>query len=159
MPEQNSKGSDSQALDKLPAVFIDRDGTINVDVGYLSSPDQLELYPWSAEALRLINQAGFKAIVVTNQAGVARGFCTEEMLELIHERLVRDLKRESARIDGIYYCPHHPKIGEPSYRRDCDCRKPLPGMLLRAAREHQIDLSRSFVIGDKSSDIGLAKKD
>ena len=140
-----------------PAVFIDRDGTINVDVGYISSPDQLELYPWAAKAVRAINQAGFKVIVVTNQSGVARGFYDEQQLELVHARLVQELEREGACVDGIYYCPHHPRIGEAPYRQDCDCRKPLPGLLLRAAREHGVALERSYVIGDKWSDIGLAK--
>jgi D-glycero-D-manno-heptose 1,7-bisphosphate phosphatase len=144
-------------IDNISAIFIDRDGTMNVDVGYLSSPDQLEIYPWSAEAVRLINRAGPRVVVVTNQSGVARGFCTEPMLDLIHERLTRDLERDGAHLDAIYYCPHHPEIGDRGYRVACDCRKPRPGLLRRAAEEHGIDLSRSYVIGDKSSDITLAR--
>src|SRR5262249_42817722 len=138
------------------AIFIDRDGTLNEDVGYAASPDEIDIYPWSAEAVRLINEAGFKAIVVTNQSGIARGILSEEMLMLIHARLVEDLSREGARIDAIYYCPPHPRIGPEGYRRICEWRKPAPGMLLKAAREHDIDLSRSFVIGDKSADMNLA---
>src|SRR5262249_57911234 len=132
-----------------PAVFLDRDGTMNVDVGYLSSPDQLEVYPYTAEAVRLINESGMLAIVVSNQSGIARGFLTEQTLEMIHARLILLLEQEGARLDGIFYCPHHPTIGDPPYRRACDCRKPQPGMVLRAAELHGIDLSRSILIGDK----------
>ncbi|HMG33705.1 MAG TPA: HAD family hydrolase [Blastocatellia bacterium] len=139
------------------AVFIDRDGTMNVDVGYVSSPDQLEVYPWTGQAVRLINESGLLAIVVSNQSGVARGFCSEQTLELIHERLMLHLEQDGARLDALYYCPHHPEIGDAPYRRRCDCRKPQPGMLHRAATLHDIDLARSFVIGDKASDIALAK--
>src|SRR5215471_14770339 len=126
------------------AIFIDRDGTLNEDVGYAASPDEIEIYPWSAEAVRLINEAGFKAIVVTNQSGIARGVLSEEMLSRIHAKLIEDLAREGARIDAIYYCPHHPRIGPENYRRICECRKPAPGMLLEAARQHDIDLAQSF---------------
>jgi D-glycero-D-manno-heptose 1,7-bisphosphate phosphatase len=139
----------------LPAVFIDRDGTINKDIGYLADPDELEIYPWSAEAIRLINDAGMKAIIITNQSGVARGLCTEEILAAIHERLTERLLSEGARIHAIYYCPHHPEIGEPPYRRFCDCRKPNPGMINQAAREHDIDMASSYMIGDKLSDLEL----
>jgi D-glycero-D-manno-heptose 1,7-bisphosphate phosphatase len=139
-----------------PAVFIDRDGSINEDIGYLSRPDDLVIYPWAAEAIRLVNQSGMKAIVITNQSGIARGLYTEEILNQIHERLREEIAREGARIDAIYYCPHHPRIGDERYRQMCACRKPEPGMLLQAARDHSIDLHRSYVIGDKSSDINAA---
>ena len=139
-----------------PAIFLDRDGTINEDIGYVSSPDELVLYPYAAEAVRLINAAGWKTIVITNQSGVARRLYDEAMLARIHGRLIEELERNGARIDGIYYCPHHPRIGDARYRRDCDCRKPGPGMLHQAAREHQIDLGASYVVGDKASDINLA---
>jgi D-glycero-D-manno-heptose 1,7-bisphosphate phosphatase len=138
------------------AIFIDRDGTINKDIGYVSSPDELIIYPWAAEAVRLINESEFKAIVITNQSGIARQLYTEETLDAIHERLTYELASEHARIDAIYYCPHHPKIGDERYRRVCECRKPNSGMLRQAAREHDIDLARSYVIGDKASDINLA---
>lgn len=138
------------------AIFIDRDGTINEDIGYVSRPDDLIVYPWAAEAIRLINEAGLKVIVITNQSGVARGMYTEETLGLIHDRLRLELARQGARIDAVYYCPHHPRIGDKRYRSECECRKPQPGMLRRAAREHDIDLAESFMIGDKASDINLA---
>ena len=138
------------------AVFIDRDGTINEDIGYVSSPEDLIIYPWAAEAIRLVNESGMKAIVITNQSGIARGLYTEETLHNIHGRLRDELARDGAQLDGIYYCPHHPRIGDDRYRQFCECRKPHPGMLLQAAREHNVDLSRSFVIGDKSSDMNLA---
>jgi len=139
------------------AVFIDRDGTMNVDVGYVSSPDQLELYPWTAGAIRLLNDAGIEAVVVTNQSGIARGFCSEQMLELIHARMTFELKQAGARIDAIFYCPHHPDVGEPPYRAACQCRKPQPGLLQRAAAARGLDLSSCFVIGDKASDIALGQ--
>jgi D-glycero-D-manno-heptose 1,7-bisphosphate phosphatase len=138
------------------AIFIDRDGTINEDLGYIASPDDLIIYPWVAEAVRLVNNAGLKAVVVTNQAGVARGMYTEDDLRAIHDRMTGELRLQGARIDGVYYCPHHPEYGDERYRQRCECRKPQPGMLHAAAREHGIDLARSFVIGDKSSDINLA---
>src|SRR5262245_38452322 len=138
------------------ALFIDRDGCINEDIGYVSRPDDLVIYPWAAEAIRIINDTGMKAIVITNQSGVARGIYTEEILDDIHERLRESLAQQGARVDAIYYCPHHPRIGDQRYRQLCVCRKPQPGMLHRAAREHDIDLSTSYVIGDKSSDINLA---
>ncbi|HWO02933.1 MAG TPA: D-glycero-beta-D-manno-heptose 1,7-bisphosphate 7-phosphatase [Blastocatellia bacterium] len=139
-----------------PAIFIDRDGTINEDLGYISRPDDLLIYPGVAEAVRLVNKAGLKTIVVTNQSGVARGFYSEDDLREIHNRMISELQKEDARIDAVYYCPHHPDYGDELYRKDCECRKPRPGMLYAAAREHNIDLARSFVIGDKASDINLA---
>lgn len=141
----------------VAAVFMDRDGTLNEDTGFVSKPEDLVIYPWAAEAVRLINRAGMKAIVVTNQSGVARGFYSEETLGLIHERLICELGRAGARLDGIYYCPHHPDSADERYRISCDCRKPLPGMLRRAAREHGVDLGSSFVVGDKPSDLELAR--
>lgn len=139
-----------------PAIFIDRDGTLNEDIGYVSTVDQLILYPWAAEAIRLINESGLKAIVITNQSGIARGLYTEEDLRAIHSRMIEELARQDARIDGIYFCPHHPGIGDARYRVACQCRKPRTEMLQAASREHDIDLTRSFVIGDKASDINLA---
>jgi D-glycero-D-manno-heptose 1,7-bisphosphate phosphatase len=139
-----------------PAVFIDRDGSINEDIGYVSRPSELVIYPWAAEAIRLVNQSGMKAIVITNQSGIARGLYTEETLHQIHQRLREELHREGARIDAFYYCPHHPRIGDNRYRQTCVCRKPQPGMLFQAAREQGIDLHRSYLIGDKSSDMNAA---
>jgi D-glycero-D-manno-heptose 1,7-bisphosphate phosphatase len=139
-----------------PAIFIDRDGTINEDIGYASHPDELNIYSFAAEAIRLINDAGLKVIIVTNQSGIARGLYDEAMLATIHEKLMCELERGGARIDAIYYCPHHPRIGDQTYKKDCACRKPQIAMLEQAAREHRINLAKSFVIGDKASDINLA---
>jgi D-glycero-D-manno-heptose 1,7-bisphosphate phosphatase len=139
------------------ALFIDRDGTLNEDIGYVSTPDELILYPWAAEAVRLVNKSGFKTIVITNQSGIARGMYSEQTLLAIHTRMIEELARERARIDAVYYCPHHPEVGDAHYGIECDCRKPRTGMLDAAKREHNIDLARSFVIGDKSSDILLAE--
>jgi D-glycero-D-manno-heptose 1,7-bisphosphate phosphatase len=139
-----------------PAIFLDRDGTINEDIGYVSSLDELIIYPFAARAVRLINEAGLKVIVITNQSGIARRLYNEPMLAAIHERLIDELAGEGARIDAVYYCPHHPRIGDAPYRQQCECRKPNPGMLRQAAREHDIDLSASYVVGDKASDINLA---
>ena len=153
--------SNSQSAIRNPqssrAIFIDRDGTLNEDIGYVSSPNQLRLYPWAAEAVRLINNSGRKAIVITNQSGIAREMYTEDTLARIHSRMLNDLAREGARIDAVYYCPHHPAVGIPTYRVACACRKPRTGMLDAASLEHGIDLERSFVIGDKASDIELAE--
>jgi D-glycero-D-manno-heptose 1,7-bisphosphate phosphatase len=139
------------------AVFIDRDGTLNEDIGYVSRPEELVLYPWAAEAVRLMNAAELLAVVITNQSGIARGLYNEKTLAAIHSRMIEELARQGAQIDAVYYCPHHPEIGSRRYRLHCNCRKPQPGLLKSAAREHNIDLTRSFVIGDKASDIKLAE--
>ena len=130
---------------------------MNEDIGYVSSREELVLFPWAAEAVRLVNKAGWLAVVITNQSGVARGLYTEETLSSIHSDLIEKLAESGARIDAIYYCPHHPSIGNPQYKRICDCRKPQTGMLERAAEDWNIDLTQSFVIGDKASDIKLAE--
>lgn len=152
-----SSKSDDRNLKPSQAIFIDRDGTLNEDIGYVSAPEELILFPWAAQAVRLINRAGLKAIVITNQSGIARGMYTEETLNDIHSTMLELLSRQDARIDAIYYCPHHPEAGSARYRLNCDCRKPKTGMLETAAREHRIDLADSFVIGDKASDIELAR--
>ena len=141
---------------KTKAVFLDRDGTINTDVGYLNHPDQLELIPRSALAIKLLNEAGFKTVVITNQAGIAKGLLQETLLPEIHLRLSALLDKEGARIDRYYYCPHHPEAVVEQYRMECQCRKPFPGMVLQAANDVGIDVTRSYVIGDKSCDIELA---
>lgn len=156
---QRLRGYNSSVMrEPQPAIFLDRDGTINEDIGYVSSPAELTLYPWAARAIRLINEAGWKAIVITNQSGVARGLYTEEILGDIHNKMIEEMKREGARVDAVYYCPHHPEIGDHRYRLACDCRKPQAGLLYRAASDHNIDLAGSFVIGDKSSDIQMAER-
>ncbi len=143
---------------KRIAVFLDRDGTISEEVDYLDNADMLRLIPRAAEAIRLINESGLLAVVVTNQSGVARGYFTEHVLKDVHNRMELLLKAEGARIDKIYYCPHHPEVGLPEYLLDCDCRKPRIGMIEAAAKDLNIDVSCSYVIGDKIIDIELAHK-
>lgn len=138
-------------------VFIDRDGTISEEVGYINHLSRFQVYPWSAEAIRNLNLKGLKAILVTNQAGVARGYFEESLILEVHRKLRDELKQSGAYLDAIYYCPHHPSVGRPPYRLDCDCRKPKPGMLFRAANELEIDMKHSFMIGDRYSDIELAQ--
>jgi len=135
------------------AVFLDRDGTINEEVGFLNNPDQLKLITGTAEALKLLNNMGFLTVVISNQSGIARGFLTEDRLLEINRELTTMLRESGAIIDKIYYCPHHPDAEISRYHRDCDCRKPNPGMLRRAAEELSVDLQKSFVIGDKISDL------
>jgi D-glycero-D-manno-heptose 1,7-bisphosphate phosphatase len=139
------------------AIFIDRDGTISEEVGYVNHPSRYRVFPFAAEAIKTINDAGWLAVLVTNQAGVARGYFKEELIQLVHDKLAQELARGGARLDAIYYCPHHPTVGEPPYRFDCDCRKPKPGLITRAAAEHEIDLARSWMIGDRYGDTELAR--
>lgn len=139
-----------------PAVFLDRDGTINEDVGYLDRLERLTLFPWSIDAVRLLNGAGFCVVVVTNQRGVATGLISETFLHTVHDVLRERFRRGGARIERFYYCPHDPHAAIEQYRRDCTCRKPQPGLVLQAADDLGIDLTRSFVVGDKWSDVALA---
>jgi D-glycero-D-manno-heptose 1,7-bisphosphate phosphatase len=129
-------------------VLIDRDGTINVEKHYLSDPDQLELYPGAAAAIRKLNKLDLGVAVVTNQSGIARGYFDMARLEEIHTRLYALLESEGAAVDGIYICPHGPDD-------DCDCRKPLPGMVNQAVADHHFDPAQAFVIGDKEVDVEL----
>ena len=145
-------------MKKNIAVFLDRDGTINEEVGYLDSLDKLKIIPGAYEAIRLINESGMKAVVISNQAGVARGFFTEDFVKITHEHLQTALRQEGAYIDNFYHCPHHPTEGIEPYRQDCNCRKPAPGMLLRAAQDLNIDLTRSYLVGDRFRDMEAAKK-
>jgi D-glycero-D-manno-heptose 1,7-bisphosphate phosphatase len=138
-------------------VFLDRDGTVIEEVGYVNHPDRLRLLPRSAEAIRLLNDAGFPAVLVTNQSGVARGYFPEKLVQELHAKLERLLAQEGARLDAIYYCPHHPDVGPPGLRLDCDCRKPRTGMLDRAAADLGIDLARSYMIGDTFRDVTCAQ--
>jgi D-glycero-D-manno-heptose 1,7-bisphosphate phosphatase len=139
------------------AVFLDRDGTVTEEIGYVTDPKRLRLIPSSAEAISLLNSRQIPVILATNQAGVARGYFREEMIGKCHERLEEMLGSLGARLDAIYYCPHHPSVGEPPYRLDCNCRKPKPGMFLKAAEQFRIELSSSYMIGDKASDLEAAK--
>jgi D-glycero-D-manno-heptose 1,7-bisphosphate phosphatase len=141
-----------------PAVFLDRDGTINEEINYLSRIDDFRFLPGAIEAIKTLNDAALLAVVITNQAGVARGYYDEKRITEIHDFMQKQLRRSGARLDGIYYCPHHPTAGIGKYKIDCACRKPKPGMLEKAAADLKIDLSKSFIIGDKLSDLraGLA---
>jgi D-glycero-D-manno-heptose 1,7-bisphosphate phosphatase len=136
-----------------PAVFIDRDGTLTEEVGYVNHPGRLKLLPRSAEAIRRLNAAGVAAVVVTNQAGIARGYFSERVLQQVNDSLAAQLARAGARLDGLYVCTHHPTEGQPPYRTCCECRKPKPGLLLRAAGDLGLDLRRSTMVGDKPSDL------
>jgi len=134
-------------------IFFDRDGTLNTEVDYLSRPEELQLIPNAAQAIREANEFGVKVLIITNQSGIARGLFTEHDLEAIHERLRLLLARHGAHVDGIYFCPHHPEFGVAPYRKSCRCRKPKTGMLSKAASEHGVDLKQSFVIGDRCIDM------
>lgn len=140
------------------AVFLDRDGTIIEEVGYLDNIEQLKLIPGAARAIGLLNKAGIPAIMLTNQSGIARGYFSESLVEQLHQRLNELLEAESAHLDAIYYCPHHPTEGDPPYRRTCNCRKPNPGMVEQATRDLQLGKRHLFVVGDKLTDIELARK-
>lgn len=141
-----------------PALFLDRDGTINTEVDFLRSPDEVQLIPGAADAIRDANTLGVPVVVITNQSGIARGYLTETDLAAVHDRLRALLAAHGARVDGIYYCPHHPSAGVPPYGIACDCRKPNPGMLLRAAKDLHLDLSRSVLIGDRCGDIEAGQR-
>ena len=140
-----------------PAVFIDRDGTLTEEVGYVNHPRRIRLLPRSAEAIRRLNAAGVAAVVATNQAGLARGYFSAEVLKAVNDEMLRQLKEEGARLDGVYVCTHHPTEGAPPYRTDCDCRKPKAGLLERAARELGLELAASTMIGDKPSDLDCGR--
>lgn len=134
------------------AVFLDRDGTINVEKEYLYQAKEFEFIPGAPEAIRLLNKAGILVVVVTNQSGVARGYYTEDDVHNLHRHIARELERFGAHVDDWLYCPHHP-AGRGSYALPCNCRKPLPGLLQEAAARHDIDLEDSTMIGDKQADI------
>lgn len=138
------------------AIFLDRDGTLSHEVGYVNHLSRFRLFPFAASAVRAINNSGFLAVVVTNQAGVARGYYPESLIHEVHDALRSELSGGGARLDGVYVCMHHPSVGEPPYRLDCDCRKPKPGLVLRAAADLDIDVKRSYVIGDREGDLELA---
>ena len=139
-----------------PAVFLDRDGTMLHDAGYLRRFDDFRWFPWTLDAVRLLNRADFLVFVITNQGGIALGLFDETFVGAVHERMRVDLAAAGARIDGWFYCPHHPRGEIAALRIECDCRKPKPGMIRQAQAKFDIDLSRSFVVGDKASDPALA---
>jgi len=140
-------------LNPAPAAFLDRDGTLNVEVDFAHRPDQITWVDGAAAAIRRLNDAGWWVFVATNQAGVAYGMFDEATVQDLHTWMAGELAREGARVDGWYYCPHHPDQGRPPYRVACNCRKPAPGMLLRAMAEYPVDRARSFMLGDRARDV------
>lgn len=136
---------------------MDRDGTISEEVGYINHASRFRVFPFAADAIKRLNESGWLAIVVTNQAGVARGYFTEDMVKTVHTAMTHALDDGGAKLDAIYYCAHHPSVGEPPYRLDCDCRKPRPGLISRAASEFDIDLPKSWMVGDRYGDVELAR--
>ena len=138
-----------------PAVFLDRDGTINDDVGYLSRMSELTLYPWAIDAVRLLNRAGYLVVMVTNQGGIGRKMIEPAFVAELHTEIDRRLAEGGAHVDGWYFCPHHPEALVAELRGECRCRKPATGMVEDAARDLGIDLTRSWVVGDKWSDVQL----
>ena len=139
-----------------PAIFMDRDGTLSHEVGYVNHLSRFRLFPYAVEAVRLINRSGYLAVLVTNQAGVARGYFPESLVHEVHAAVRAAMDAGGARLDGVYVCVHHPSVGEPPYRQDCDCRKPRPGLLRRAEAELGIDLRRSWMVGDRLNDLEVA---
>jgi D-glycero-D-manno-heptose 1,7-bisphosphate phosphatase len=133
-------------MSKRPAIFLDRDGTLNEAVGYVNHASRFRLFPWTVAAVRTIKEANFLAVVATNQSGVGRGYFSASLLEEVHDILRSTLKEGGAELDGLYVCPHAPA-------ESCECRKPKPGMLLRAAEELDIDLERSWAVGDNYRDL------
>ena len=136
-----------------PAVFLDRDGTLLEEAGYLDRLDRLIFFPFTIDAVRLLNRAGFAVVVVTNQAGIARGIFKESFVAEAHRHITERLAAGGARIDAFYYCPHHPEAVVKEFRQTCGCRKPNPGMLTRAAADLDLALDRSFVVGDRWHDL------
>ncbi|MFX0001890.1 MAG: D-glycero-beta-D-manno-heptose 1,7-bisphosphate 7-phosphatase [Candidatus Hodarchaeota archaeon] len=138
--------------EKKRAVFLDRDGVINKEVNYLSNPKNFKFIKGSIEALKILKQKGFLLIIITNQAGIARGFFTEETLKTIHNKMISRLEKQGIELDDIYYCPHHPDFTGP-----CNCRKPNPAMILKAKSKYNIDLTKSYMVGDTLNDIQTGK--
>lgn len=138
------------------AVFLDRDGTINEQMGYINHISRFQLLPGVRRAIKQLNDANVPVIVISNQSGLARGYFPEELLSEVHDKMHKLLAEKGAHLDAIYYCPHHPEAKEEKFRETCNCRKPKPGLVLQAAKELNIDPEKSFVVGDRWSDIKTA---
>ena len=138
------------------AVFLDRDGTINEEMGYINHISRFKVFSYAYDSIKILNSLGFLVIVITNQSGLARDYFNEELLEKIHQELLNQAEKHKAKIDKIYFCPHHKDGVIEKYRVDCDCRKPKPGMLLKARHEFDISLENSYLIGDRFKDIQFA---
>jgi D-glycero-D-manno-heptose 1,7-bisphosphate phosphatase len=143
--------------DVKPALFLDRDGVINTDIGYLHRPEDCRFIPGIFDLVRAANRAEYRVLVVTNQAGIARGMYTEETFQAFTDWMVREFAQRGAAIDKVYYCPHHPAAGVGQYKIGCECRKPQPGMLLKARDEFEIDMPHSIMVGDSRSDVEAAQ--
>jgi D-glycero-D-manno-heptose 1,7-bisphosphate phosphatase len=136
-----------------PAVFLDRDGTLSEERCFIDRLELVEIFPWTSDAIRLLNRAGFAVVVVTNQSAIGRGIIDQAFLQSVHDAFDRHLAKSGARVDRYYFCPHHPDAPLPEYRMVCRCRKPAPGMIEQAAAELGLDLSRSFMVGDRPIDV------
>lgn len=162
--ELNSQGAGDQApsgrlqSQLRPAVFLDRDGVLNRDHGYVHSPEEFEWMPGAREAVKRMNDQGYHVFVVTNQAGVAHGYYGEEAVRNLHAWMTGELEATGARVDDYFFCPHHPEAALEAFRLECPCRKPRPGMLRQALERWPVDLERSFLIGDKTSDLQAAER-
>lgn len=143
---------------KKPAVFMDRDGTVNEQMGYINHLDRFVLLPGAGEAIRLLNDAGYLAIIVSNQSGVARGYFPMDLVHRVHDKMTSLIKKEMATLDGIYFCPHYPNGKVPPYGAICDCRKPGIGLIRKARESFDIDMENAYVIGDRCTDIEMAHK-
>ncbi len=143
---------------KRPAVFIDRDGTVNEQMGYINHPSRFRLLPGAAEAIGLLNENHLLAIIVSNQSGVARGYFPMTLVHKIHALMQERLEEKGARLDGIFFCPHHPRGTVPNFAKACDCRKPQTGLIAKACGTFDIDMSRSYLIGDRCLDIETAER-
>ncbi len=154
---QSSGRALRQRADLAPAVFLDRDGTMIEDVGYLDTLSRVALYPWTVDAIRALNRAGLPVVVVTNQSGIARGLFREAFVDETHRYIDARLAAGGARVDAYYYCPHHPGGSVASYALSCECRKPGRGMIDNAARDLSLDPTRSFVVGDTWLDVQLGR--
>jgi D-glycero-D-manno-heptose 1,7-bisphosphate phosphatase len=138
------------------AVFLDRDGTINEEMGYINHISRFKIFNYTFDAIRILNNLGFKIIVITNQSGLARGYFNEDLLIQLHQELLNQAEKNNAKIDAIYFCPHHKDGVIEKYKKDCDCRKPKPGMLIKARQEFNISLKESFMISDRYKDMQFA---
>jgi D-glycero-D-manno-heptose 1,7-bisphosphate phosphatase len=143
---------------KKPAVFIDRDGTINEQMGYVNHVNRFIILPGVLQAIRMLNRHGFLVLVISNQSGVARGYYSLDLVKTLHLLLVTRVREKKGNIDGIFFCPHHPEGSVREFSRDCNCRKPKTGLIQQACESFEIDLQRSYVVGDMYTDIELAHR-
>jgi len=140
------------------AVFLDRDGTINEEVGYINHASRFKIFSYAFDSIQILNELGFKVIVITNQSGLARGYFDEQLLSHLHRQLLEQAEKNKAKIDKIYFCPHHKDGVVEKYKKDCDCRKPKPGMLFKARNDFNLSLEDSYLIGDRYKDVQFALK-